>query len=214
MTDKRQPVELKMGALRALLRQPDLPPDLAAKIQERTAAEARRQKLEGSFRRRLPAIIVTLGAVVVAAILALVVMPETSETKPQAEAGPAAEGASEEPGASPVIVVGPVSQLLSNEALSVNEAAGVAPRSTPTAAISGAGQALPASPGQPAGKAAPKPPSVAKAPAVAPKTSPPVESKQLPVPPVSKDSAPETALPTQAPVVPDAPAPMPVDPAP
>jgi hypothetical protein len=218
MTDKRRPVELQMGALRALLRQPDLPPDLAAKIQERTAAEARRQKLDGSFRRRLPVIIVTLAAIAVAAVLALIVMPETSETKPQSVAAPVAEGVSEESGASPVVAVGTVPQLLSNAALPANEAGSVALRSTPTAAISGVRQTLPVAPGQPAGKAAPKPSVAGKAPAVVPvretKASAPVENKQLPVPPVSKESAPETAPSTQAPTLPDAPAASPVDPAP
>jgi len=93
MNGPHRPVMLRPGALRALLRQPDLPPDLIAKISERAgdlaraeqardAAAARAIAWEAVF-RRLPVVLLSLLALAVAAGIAYLLSPVPPAAAPE-----------------------------------------------------------------------------------------------------------------------------------
>lgn len=85
MTGPDGPVPLRAGALRALLRQPDLPPDLVAKISARADHLARAEQREARARgwvvpwSRLPIIVAILMTLVVAAGIAFTLLPAPPE---------------------------------------------------------------------------------------------------------------------------------------
>lgn len=98
MSGPRRPVPLRPGALRALLRQPDLPPDLVAKIteraddltraeQDRDASIARTVAWEAVL-RRLPIALLGLVALAGVAGLAALLLPAPPETGSQSAAAP------------------------------------------------------------------------------------------------------------------------------
>lgn len=93
MSGPRRPVLLRPGALRALLRQPDLPPDLVAKISERAGdmARAEREHATAAARavaweavlRRLPVVLLSLLALAGAAGVAYLLSPVPPEATPE-----------------------------------------------------------------------------------------------------------------------------------
>jgi len=93
MSGSRRPVALRPGALRALLRQPDLPPDLVAKISERAgdlaraeqerAAETARAVAWEAVLRRLPVVLLSLLALAVAVGVAYLLSPVPPEAVPE-----------------------------------------------------------------------------------------------------------------------------------
>jgi len=98
MSGPRRSVPLRPGALRALLRQPDLPPDLVAKIteragdltraeQDRDAAVARTVAWEAVL-RRLPIALLGLLALAGVAGLAALLLPAPPETVSESAAAP------------------------------------------------------------------------------------------------------------------------------
>jgi len=86
VAEPRRPVPLRPGALRALLRQPDLPPDLVAKISARADHLARAEQQRGAgghgWRSRMPVVVMVLAGLAATAGIAFLLSPAPPESAP------------------------------------------------------------------------------------------------------------------------------------
>jgi len=154
MSGSRRPIALRSGALRALLRQPDLPPDLVAKLTERAGdlARAERERDVATMRtiaweavwRRLPIALLCLVALVVVAGIAYLLSPAPPKAAPDAStavsaAEPVLSVPDPTPGETSAVVSGPT-----NPPQPAREMAS-SPRPVPTQAVAGQAEARPAS---------------------------------------------------------------------